>query len=66
MSVRPYPSPARAWRQVMRRHRYNRPPHLPAPRAQQGPPGEYRLSVGYSAGSSETCRTARFTAISSS
>ncbi|GAA4799362.1 hypothetical protein GCM10023220_29390 [Streptomyces ziwulingensis] len=42
MSVRPYPSPARAWRQIMRRHRYDRPAHLPAP--PQGPVGTYVLS----------------------
>jgi hypothetical protein len=63
-SVRPYPSPARAWRQAMRRHRYDRPPHLPAPRTPQGSYGEYRLSTGYSAGSSQD-RAAFFTPISS-
>ncbi|MEV7793394.1 hypothetical protein AB0O68_15585 [Streptomyces sp. NPDC087512] len=55
MSVRPYPSPARALRQIMRRHRNEIPVHLvPGPRAPQGPPGEYRLSTrgAYSAGSS--------------
>ncbi|MEU3899723.1 hypothetical protein [Streptomyces sp. NPDC045251] len=44
MSIRPYPAAARAWRHVMRRYRYERPPHLPA-----APPpsmvGEYRLST---------------------
>jgi hypothetical protein len=64
MSVCPYLSPARAWRQVMRRHRYDRPPHLPAPRTPQGSYGEYRLSTGYSAGSSRD-RAAFFTPISS-
>ncbi|WP_225647661.1 hypothetical protein [Streptomyces solaniscabiei] len=45
MAHRPYPAAARAWRQIMRRYRYDRPPHLPAPCAPQGPVGEYVLSA---------------------
>ncbi|MEU3663980.1 hypothetical protein AB0E77_30180 [Streptomyces sp. NPDC032940] len=45
MAHRPYPAADKAWRQIMRRHRYNRPPHLPAPPAPQAPAGEYVLST---------------------
>ncbi|WP_157028736.1 hypothetical protein [Streptomyces flaveolus] len=45
MAHRPYPVVAKAWRQIMRRHRYDRPPYLPAPRTPQAPAGEYRLST---------------------
>ncbi|MFI9824434.1 hypothetical protein ACIHFC_28880 [Streptomyces sp. NPDC052013] len=46
MSVRPYPSRARALRQIMRRHRNNLPDHTPpARRGPQGAAGEYLLST---------------------
>ncbi|UOB09099.1 hypothetical protein MQE23_08540 [Streptomyces sp. HP-A2021] len=44
MTHHPYPHAGRAWRQIMRRHRYQRPAHLPAPPASQGQPGVYVLS----------------------
>ncbi|MGW9058883.1 hypothetical protein [Streptomyces sp. NPDC055733] len=43
MAHRPHPDAARAWRQIMRRYRYARPPHSPA--SPRGPAGEYRLST---------------------
>ncbi|WP_225637405.1 hypothetical protein [Streptomyces solaniscabiei] len=45
MAHRPYPAAAKAWWQIMHRYCYDRPPHLPAPRAPQGPAGEYVLSM---------------------
>ncbi|MCM8552364.1 hypothetical protein [Streptomyces sp. STCH 565 A] len=46
MSVRPFPSLARARRQIMRRHGNEIPTHLlPAPRQPQGRPGVYVLST---------------------
>ncbi|MFD7465195.1 hypothetical protein [Streptomyces tendae] len=46
MTVRPFPSAARARRQVMRRHGNQIPAHLlPAPRDPQGGPGVYVLST---------------------
>ncbi|MFF9496496.1 hypothetical protein [Streptomyces flaveolus] len=45
MAHRLYPAAAKAWRQIMRRYRYDRPPHLPAPSTPQGPAGEYILST---------------------
>ncbi|MGW3191621.1 hypothetical protein ACWDBT_27650 [Streptomyces ardesiacus] len=44
MAHRPYPVAARAWRQILRRYRYARPPHSPAAPA-LGLVGEYRLST---------------------
>lgn len=44
MAHRPYPVAVRAWRQILRRYRYARPPHSPAAPA-RGPVGEYRLST---------------------
>ncbi|MYR45060.1 hypothetical protein [Streptomyces sp. SID5910] len=44
MSVRPYPTVARAWRQILRRYRFERPPHSPAVPC-SGAPGEYRLTT---------------------
>lgn len=44
MAHRPYPVAARAWRQILRRYRYERPTHSPATPA-QGPAGEYQLST---------------------
>ncbi|GHC39433.1 hypothetical protein GCM10010348_78470 [Streptomyces anthocyanicus] len=46
MTVRPFPSAARARRQVMRRHGNQIPTYLlPAPRQPQGEPGVYVLST---------------------
>ncbi|MBZ6290454.1 hypothetical protein ACWF8U_00560 [Streptomyces olivaceus] len=46
MSVHPFPSAARARRQVMRRHGNEIPDHLlPTPRQPQGRPGVYVLST---------------------
>lgn len=46
MTVRPFPSAARARRQVMRRHGNQIPAHLlPIPRESQGEPGTYVLST---------------------
>ncbi|MFD8199953.1 hypothetical protein [Streptomyces sp. NPDC059701] len=46
MSVRPFPSRARALRQIMRRHRNEIPARLlPAPRDPQPVPGVYVLST---------------------
>ncbi|MEU9218961.1 hypothetical protein AB0D47_20695 [Streptomyces sp. NPDC048376] len=46
MSVRPFPSAARARRQVERRHGNQIPAHLlPAPHDPQGGPGVYVLSM---------------------
>ncbi|MFJ4467351.1 hypothetical protein ACIP2X_07580 [Streptomyces sp. NPDC089424] len=69
MSVRPYPPRARTLRQIMRQHRNEIPPALmPVARSPQGPVGEYRLPTraDYPGGSSQGCRTVRFTAISTS
>jgi hypothetical protein len=46
MSVHPFPSRARALRQIMRRHRNEIPPALlPAPRVAPQEPGAYVLST---------------------
>ncbi|MET8905761.1 hypothetical protein [Streptomyces sp. NPDC004538] len=43
MTHRPFPVTARAWRQIMRRYRYARPPHSPA--SPHGPLSAYELST---------------------
>lgn len=45
MSVRPYPSPERALRQIMRRHGNELPPELLPPAPTPVPSGVYVLST---------------------
>ncbi|MFB7655008.1 MULTISPECIES: hypothetical protein [unclassified Streptomyces] len=46
MAHRPHPVAARAWRHILRRYRYQRPPHSPdLPPSVQEVDGTYRLST---------------------